>query len=239
MIDRHTLPKGSRPDQAIRNNGPDNLALQRFKLRELAEGWPMYRDACEWENFASIFHPDAHIYTTWSGRLHFRDFFEISKTGMDKGAFIMHRCNGASTDIRIDGTRAVTKMKAVITQRFTIDNCEVDVEADCRFCYLWERDFAGDWRAKLVRHWYEKDKMIPVNPNKIPKLDEAKLSKYSPGYRMLAYCQEATMEGITVLHGMPGHRREDEATPSRQAHDKLLWQCKEWLDGSDIRTEDF
>lgn len=199
----------------------------------------MYRDACEWENFASIFHEDAHIYTTWSGRVHFRKFFEISKLGMDKGAFIMHRCNGASTDIRLDGTRAVTKMKAVITQRFIIEDCEVDVEADCRFCYFWERDAIGDWKARLVRHWYEKDKMIPVNPNRIPKLDEDKLSKYSPGYKMLAYCQEATMEGITVLYGMPGHRREDENTASRQAHDKLLWQCKRWLDGESIKLEDF
>lgn len=199
----------------------------------------MYRDACEWDNFASIFHDDAHIYTTWSGRVHFRKFFEISKAGMDKGAFIMHRCNGASTDIRSDGTRAITKMKAVITQRFTIEDCEVDVEADCRFCYFWERDAAGDWKARLVRHWYEKDKMIPVNPNRVPKLDEDRLSTYSPGYKMLAYCQEATMEGIKVLFGMPGHRREDENTASRQAHDKLLWQCKSWLDGETIRLEDF
>ena len=38
MVDRHKLPEGSRPNQAIRNNGPDDLALERFKLRELAEG---------------------------------------------------------------------------------------------------------------------------------------------------------------------------------------------------------
>ncbi len=56
---------------------------------------------------------------------------------------------------------------------------------------------------------------------------------------MLAYCQEATMKDITVVHGMPGHRREDETSPSRQAHDKLLWQCKTWLDGSHIHLEDF
>lgn len=224
--------------QAVRNNGPNDLALERFKLRELAEGWPMYRDTCEWDNFASIFHDDAHIYTIWTGRLHFRDFLEISKTTMDKGPFIMHRCNGASTDIRPDGTRAVTKMKAVITQRFIIDACEVDVEVDCRFCYFWERDGRGDWKARLVRHWYEKDKMIPVNPNKIPFLDEEKLARFPPGYRIIAYCQEATMEGITVLQGMPGHRREDESTPSRQAHDKLLWQCKKWLDGTSTDVED-
>jgi hypothetical protein len=43
MIDLHSLPSGSRPDAAVRNNGPDDLALERFKLRELAEGWPSYR----------------------------------------------------------------------------------------------------------------------------------------------------------------------------------------------------
>lgn len=45
MVDLHSLPDGSRPDETkvIRNNGPDNLALERYKLRELAEGWPCYR----------------------------------------------------------------------------------------------------------------------------------------------------------------------------------------------------
>ena len=43
MADIHSLPHGSRPESAIRNNGSDELALERFKLRELAEGWPCYR----------------------------------------------------------------------------------------------------------------------------------------------------------------------------------------------------
>ena len=43
MPDLHTLPDGSRPWHAIRNNGPNDLALERYKLRELAEGWPAYR----------------------------------------------------------------------------------------------------------------------------------------------------------------------------------------------------
>lgn len=59
MPDLHSLPEGWYPENAIRNNGPDSLALERYKLRELAEGWPCYRDACEWENLLSIFHPSA------------------------------------------------------------------------------------------------------------------------------------------------------------------------------------
>lgn len=74
---------------------------------------------------------------------------------MDKGAFIMHRCHGISTDINEHATRAVTKMKATITQRFDLDGIEADAESDCRFCFFWVK-YEGEWRAKYVRHWYEK-----------------------------------------------------------------------------------
>lgn len=43
----------------------------------------MYRDAREWENFQSIFHPDgAFVYTTWTGKTHIDDFVKASKAGM-------------------------------------------------------------------------------------------------------------------------------------------------------------
>lgn len=43
MPDLHSLSAGSWPAKAVRNNGSDHLALERYKLRELAEGWPCYR----------------------------------------------------------------------------------------------------------------------------------------------------------------------------------------------------
>lgn len=189
------------------------------------------RDACEWENFATIFHPGACVYTTWSGRVSYEDFITASKAGVDKGAFIMHRCHGITTDIDQAGTRAVTKMKATITQRFVIDNAEVDAECDCRFCFFFEK-INGYWGARFVRHWYEKDKLIPTNPNEVPKIDKDKLKQYPDGYKFLAYCQEATM-GVTVLKDMPGHRRHM-GTPNGDKHDLLLWQAKMWLEGGDV-----
>lgn len=155
---------------------------------------------------------------------------------MDKGAFIMHRCYGTTTDISPDGLRAVTKMKACITQRFTLDGCLVDAECECRFCFFWQKDtdgeLAGQWRARFVRHWYEKDKLIPVDPRKVPKMDDEKLKEYPSGYRYLAYCQEETM-GVKVVLDMPGHRREPE-TPSGKKHDVLYWQCKKWVEGEEV-----
>ena len=43
MPNLHSLPEGTWPEHTLRNNGPDNLVLERAKLRELAEGWPCYR----------------------------------------------------------------------------------------------------------------------------------------------------------------------------------------------------
>lgn len=171
------------------------------------------------------------MYTTWSGRVSYKDFIVASKAGMDKGAFIMHRCHGITTDITPDAVRAVTKMKATITQRFRIDDAEVDAEADCRFCFFFEK-VDGRWGAHFVRHWYEKDKLIPVNPDKFPRLDEKKLLSYPEGYKCLAYCQELTM-GVTVLRDMPGHKRHV-GTTSGEKHDLLYRLTKDWLDGKDI-----
>jgi hypothetical protein len=155
---------------------------------------------------------------------------------MDAGAFIMHRCHGTTTDINLAGNRAVTKMKATITQRFEISGCEVDAESDCRFLFFWVKS-DDDWQARFVRHWYEKDKLIPVDPNRVPPLDEARLQSFPSGYRYLAYCQEESM-GVQVLKNMPGHNREngvqDGSREAGKKHNLLYWQAKVWVEGQDI-----
>lgn len=87
----------------------------------------------------------------------------------------------------------------------------------------------GRWGARFVRHWYEKDKLIPVNPNKVPRSDEEKLGSYPEGYKCLAYCQELTM-GVAVLKDMPGHRRHV-GTACGEKHDLLYRESCEELVG--------
>jgi hypothetical protein len=161
------------------------------------------------------------------------DFIQASQNGMDNGAFIMHRIHGLSTDINVSATLAVTKMKATITQRFDLDGIEADAESDCRFVFFWSKDIStGKWGANFVRHFYEKDKLIPVNPNRVPRLNLQKLSEFPVGYRYLGYCQEITM-GVKVIKDLPGHRREID-TANRQKHDILYEQIKAWMDGEKI-----
>ena len=74
--------------------------------------------------------------------------------------------------------------------------------------------------------------MIPVNPAKVPVLEEKRLAGYPSGYRFLAYLQEETM-GVKVLLDMPGHRREG-GSACGQKHDLLYWQAKKWVEGGEL-----
>jgi len=84
----------------------------------------------------------------------------------------------------------------------------------------------GKWGARFVRHFYEKDKLIPVDPRHIPELDDAKLAQFPSGYRYLGYCQEACLPNCTVKKDMPGIRGKE--------HDDLLRQVKDWLEGMQV-----
>jgi hypothetical protein len=85
----------------------------------------------------------------------------------------------------------------------------------------------SNWGARFVRHFYEKDKLIAIDPRHIPEIDDEKLMAFPVGYRHLAYCQETCFPGLQVKRDMPGWRGEE--------HDKLLWQAKEWLEGKDVQ----
>ena len=65
------------------------------------------------------------------------------------------------------------------------------------------------WKARWVHRWYEKDKLIPVDPRKVPELDDELLKTFPSGYRYLAYCQKTTM-GLEVMTDLPGNCREKE-----------------------------
>lgn len=126
------------------NGGPAEL-YDRLAISELCKGWPVYRDASEWKNFRSLFcQDDAYVWTTWSQRQTIDNFIQVSKAGKLRGDFIMHRECGTLVDLNPRTRRAVGKMKATITQRFTIpgdvergiEPIVFDVDCDCRFHFF-------------------------------------------------------------------------------------------------------
>jgi len=220
------------PTNSSSLNGSDQDSLERWKIRELMEGFPAHRDACEWSKMRALFaSEDAYVFTTWSGGVPVDEFIKISEAGFKKGARIAHRVNGGTVDIATSGkgkgTRALGKLKATITQRFVTqteqgERCEVDVDADCRLCFFAERKTDG-WKTHFFKGFYEKDRICPVDPRKVPAIDDAKLNAFPAGYRHLAYYQSATYQIKMDLPQSEG-----------QAHDQFYKSFIKWLDGASI-----
>ncbi|KAI1122557.1 hypothetical protein F5Y10DRAFT_72199 [Nemania abortiva] len=220
-------------------NGHPADILDRLTVSELCKGWPVYRDASEWKNFRSLFCHDAFVWTTWSKRQSIDGFIQVSKEGKARGDFIMHRECGTLVDLNPQTRRAVGKMKATITQRFTIpgdaergvEPVVFDVDCDCRFHFFClQQPGDPEWKVRYVKLIYDKDKVVPVDGKTAPTFSEDALRRYPKGYRYLGAAQR-----------MLGHD-VDQFLPTIQGPEKGaahgLWldmyeKMRQWLDGEE------
>lgn len=206
--------------------GPDDGPVQaqsaatdadRRQIRDLIESWAVWRDAGEWDRFASVWHDDAWMKTTWS-RSPATDFMARSRAAFERGSEILHMLGGSVIDIA--GLRAVAQTKVEITQRAEVHGVLVDVQCKARFVDAIEkRD--GRWGIVFRQPVYDLDRMSPVDPSKSLKLDEAVLGQFPIGYRHLAYLQ--CEQGMEVYRDMPVTRG-----PAVEA---LRQQMDRWLGG--------
>ena len=170
----------------------------RLLIRELVENWALWRDAGDWERFATVWHDDGFMMATWfQGPA--PDFIRVSREGFERGVSILHFLGGFTVDIA--GERAIAQTKMTISQRAELDGVTVDVVCTGRFYdFLERRD--GRWGIVLRQPIYEKDRLDPIDPSAKLKLDDELLSQFPDGYRHLGYVQTAA--GYDVKRDMPG-----------------------------------
>lgn len=128
----------------------------RLAIRQLVENWVLWRDAGEWERFATVWDPGGGWMTaTWfqgSGP----EFVEASRRGFDSGVHILHFLGGHTSDVA--GDRAVAETKMTINQRAEVHGVEVDVACTGRFHDFLARH-VGEWKLARRQPIYEKDRM--------------------------------------------------------------------------------
>lgn len=177
---------------------PTDRWHDRLLIRELVENWAVWRDAGDWDRFATVWHDDGWMTATWF-QGPYRDFIQASREGFERGVSILHFLGGTSSDLA--GARSVTQTKMTINQRAVVGGLEVDVVCTGRFYdFLELRD--GRWGIVRRQPIYEKDRLDLVDPAASLTLDPVVLGRFPVGYRHLAYAQEAL--GFTVRPGLPG-----------------------------------
>ncbi len=175
----------------------EQAMIERLTIRETIENWAVWRDAGDWERFATLWHPDGRMMATWfqgSGR----EFIEVTKAGWANGVSILHFLGG--TSIEVNGSRAVAQTKMTISQRGEVEGTLCDVVCTGRFYDFFEK-VDDRWLLLLRQPIYEKDRLDPVRPDARPVLDAALLDEFPAGYRHLAYMQ--TRIGYKVKRDMP------------------------------------
>jgi hypothetical protein len=196
----------------------NDLYADKLAIREMVENWVLYRDAGDWERFATVWHEDGWMTATWfQGPA--RDFIEASRKLFDQGGNILHLLGGWTCDVA--GARAISQVKMTINQRAPVDGVLVDVVCFGRFYDFFEkRD--GRWGIVRRQPIYEKDRLDSVDPSAVLHLGPGLLARFPEGYRHLGYLQ--SKNGFAVKDGLPGLRGPEV--------EKLYDEGKAWLDGS-------
>ena len=176
----------------------DQSLLDRLAIRDLLENWAVWRDAGDWERFATVWHEEGWMSATWfQGPA--ADFIRVSREGFAKGVRILHFLGGCSIDL--EGERAIAQTKMTISQRALVHDVLCDVVCTGRFYDFLEKR-QGKWGIVRRQPIYEKDRIDPVDPAAVIRLDGERLAQLPEGYRHLAYMQE--LIGYKVKRDMPG-----------------------------------
>jgi hypothetical protein len=199
----------------------------KLSIRELIDNWALWRDAGDWDRFATVWHDDGWMTATWFQGPASR-FIEVSREGFERGVSILHFLGGFTCDVA--GTRAVSQTKMTINQRATVDGVLVDVVCTGRFYDFLEKRRRGTTGSGHAARWgivrrqpiYEKDRMDPVDPAARLTLDAERLAGFPEGYRHLGYLQ--SKNGFTVKLNLPGLRGP--------VVEKLYAEGAAWLAGS-------
>lgn len=195
----------------------DQQLLDRLAIRDLVENWAVWRDAGDWDRFATVWHEEGWMSATWfQGPA--RDFMRVSQEGFAKGVRILHFLGGTSIDL--EGERAIAQTKMTISQRAPVHDVLCDVVCTGRFYDFLEKR-QGKWGIVRRQPIYEKDRIDPVDPAAALRLDRQALAALPEGYRHLAYMQE--LIGYKVKRDMPGLIGPEV--------EKLYGEGRDWLAG--------
>jgi ketosteroid isomerase-like protein len=176
----------------------EQAMIERSAIREAVENWAVWRDAGDWERFATVWHPEGVMMATWfqgTGP----EFIRVTQEGWARGVSILHFLGGSA--IEVAGDRAIAQTKMTISQRGDVDGHRCDVVCTGRF-YDFYQKVDGQWLLRLRQPIYEKDRVDPIETGVKLNLDPELLGQFPEGYRHLAYIQ--TKIGYKVKRDMPG-----------------------------------
>jgi hypothetical protein len=168
-------------------------------IAERIQDWVVFRDSGFWDRLRAIWGPDGLMTTTW-----FRGTADefVAHNQHAWGPAVpgaVHMLGGISVDVA--GVRAVSQTKMTINVRGAVQDTPCEVSCFGRFYDRWYKD-GETWLLAERAVIYERDRLDVLHGAPYPAFDPVILASFPPGYRHLAYVQQAM--GINVNNGLPG-----------------------------------
>jgi len=188
-------------------------------IEQVVRHWALCRDTRQWEGLRRCYAPGATVKTTWMvGSAD--DFIAASIQGADnpQAPQSLHSIGASSIDVL--GDKALAETRMVLMLRAPLDGVEVDITAWGRFLDFFVR-YQGRWCIQQRHPIHEKDRMDPVDPAAVLKLDAARLASLPKAYCHITYMQ--SLQGATITPDLVQHNSPEQA---------LLYQtAQDWLRG--------
>ena len=193
--------------------------LDREELYDLARRERFARDQRRFDVMRACFHDDAHVRTSWYDGRGGEAYVEATRIFMGKVGNGKHWVFPAFAEAR--GDRATIESPAMIFNRATLEQVEIDFHVFCRYFSRAVRQ-DGTWKLLSFEVLFERDILRAVNPAEIPPIDWDKLRAFRPSYCFLSYLQAS--RGIDVNQDLLGDDRPDELAAFHAGE-------VEWLEG--------
>jgi hypothetical protein len=187
----------------------------RFAIVEAVGRWALWRDTGRWDALRSLYTPDAIQHTTWFVGPAAQFIEHCMQRGVGRSQHLIGACS-----IELNGARAIAETRLVLLARGALQEVEVDITCHGRSYDRFVRD-GGAWRISQREMIYEKDRLDPVDPAAVVRLDAAALARYPVGYRHLALLQASG--GARITPDLP--------TPGSKALTRLYAEGERWLKG--------
>ena len=188
-------------------------------IEQVVRHWALCRDTRQWEGLRRCYAPGASVKTTWMvGSA--EDFIAASIKGADNPHAPQSLHSIGASSIEVLGDKALAETRMVLMLRAPIDGVEVDITAWGRFLDFFVRHH-GRWCIQKRHPIHEKDRMDPVDPSAVLKLDAERLASLPKAYRHITYMQ--SLQGATITPDLVQHNTLEQA---------LLYQtAQDWLRG--------
>ncbi len=86
---RNTANRGERANRNESTLPPNTVMMDHLEIREAIDNWVLWRDAGEWDRFATIWSPEGRMATTWSQST-FTEFIHNSRQAKSAGLRVLH-----------------------------------------------------------------------------------------------------------------------------------------------------